>query len=255
MFDIFKNEILYSGIVSTILLIFGWLKGYYDVRTNNKKMGYWKIKFKKRYSFYDVAMKTYKYLAINTFFQIFVRAICSIWIPKMYTGIVVGMSCFCVNAIITLYISKYSLGKIELWDGRGMKRILLWSLCFIFSVFFFEELFFGYTYMWLIVFSIVLIVWCIILCICTDVVLVLDKSFADIHVNGAGIVKRVRAGEIEKKGSWIYVNSDFDGYEQEIRIKESEIVRVDYYGESKVIIKKYGSKKMYEISEDKLIIQ
>lgn len=78
---------------------------------------------------------------------------------------------------------------------------------------------------------------------CMDMVYILDKSCADIYVNGAETVKCVYAGSIRKNGNWIYVDRYIEDYYEEIRIKESEIVRIDYYGEPLIDVRKLSLRR------------
>ena len=41
-----------------------------------------------------------------------------------------------------------------------------------------------------------------------------------------------------KHGDWIIVNRYINGLNEEIRIKEGDIVRIDYYGDPRIIVDK-----------------
>ncbi|MBD5520218.1 MAG: hypothetical protein HDR03_03180 [Lachnospiraceae bacterium] len=239
---ILKNEIMYYVIVPIILPIFGWIKNWYDIKVKNKKMGYWKIKYRRGYSFYDIAIKTYIYMMINFFIMQLISYICSFWIDEKLSYISFGIIFVVINIIIMFYITKRPQTIIELWTNKRIKQMLLGILCFIFSIGFFMELVTKYQYALLIAYGVALIVWSILLFKCTDKVFILDKPYADIYVDGAETVKCIYAGSMKKNGGWIYVNRDVEGYDEEIRIKESEIVRIDYYGDPLVIIQNLRKK-------------
>ena len=80
--------------------------------------------------------------------------------------------------------------------------------------------------------------WVFVLFKYVDMIYILDKSCADIYVNGAESVKCIHAGSMRKNGGWIYVERYIGDYLEEIRIKESEIVRIDYYGEPLVTVQR-----------------
>lgn len=71
-----------------------------------------------------------------------------------------------------------------------------------------------------------------------DVVFILDNRYADIYVKGSERARFAEAGSIKKLGEWIIVNRYANGYDEEIRIKESDIVRIDYYGRQMLMVEK-----------------
>lgn len=61
----------------------------------------------------------------------------------------------------------------------------------------------------------------------SDTVFILDNRFA---------------GDIIKRGKWLYIYSidkHYDGKIKQLRIKESNVIRIDYYGEPIIIVEKY----------------
>ena len=73
---------------------------------------------------------------------------------------------------------------------------------------------------------------------CCDVAYIIDKSYADIYVKNSEAIKYIEAGNIKKQGEWIIVNKCVDEMIQEIRIRESDIARIDYYGEPIIRVNK-----------------
>ena len=59
----------------------------------------------------------------------------------------------------------------------------------------------------------------------------MDNRYADIYVKGSEKAAVAEAGSIKKQGEWIIVKRYVNGYEEELRIRESDIVRIDYYGD------------------------
>lgn len=50
------SDVVYNVAVPIVLLILNWMKNGYDLSKKNRGMGYWKIRYKKGYSFMDIVM-------------------------------------------------------------------------------------------------------------------------------------------------------------------------------------------------------
>ena len=138
--------------------------------------------------------------------------------------------------------------KIELLKN---KQVLMGMIWFIFSIAFFIALVPKYQYVVESIYCVSLIGWCVFLFKYADMVFILEKSYADIYINGAETVERIHAGNMRKKGGWIYVDKCVEDYEEEIRIKESEIIRIDYYGEPIIYVKVHSRKRKKGYVRDK----
>ena len=73
--------------------------------------------------------------------------------------------------------------------------------------------------------------------------LILDNRYADIYIKDNEKAEQAAAGTIKKQGDWIIVRRYIHEYEEEIRIKEEDIVRIDYYGEPIIFIRKFGKRR------------
>lgn len=240
---ILKNEIMYYVVVPIILPIIGWIKSWYDIRIKNRKMGYWKLKYRRATSFYDIAIKTYLYMLINLIVMAVIRLLCTFWIEERLTYIIGVLTCSIVNLVIVICFVKNPKTKIEFYTDGRKKQLLLFILGFIFSIGFVEMYLKKYQFTISAIYFLALIIWACFLAKYTDMVYILDKSCADIYVNGSEAVKCIYAGSMKKNGNWIYVVRYVGEYYEEIRIKESEIVRIDYYGEPDIIIQKLSLKR------------
>ena len=227
---VFTNEVMYYVIVPILLLLFGWIKDWYDIKIQNKKIGYWEIKIKKISLFSDIAMRAYKYLALNFFSMQFVRMICDYCFGEGCIYFLVGTIYLSINIVIIIYIVHQPITKMELWTDKKIKWWLLLMLWAINTTTFYIGMVPKYKIVMLYIYSFMLIIWTVILNKCTDRAFILDKPYADIFITGAETVKNVHAGSIKKQGDWIYVNKYNKDNIEEIRIKESKIVRIDYYG-------------------------
>ena len=204
LLKIFDSEIMYYVVIPIVIVLLGWVKNERDLKEKNKELGYWMLKCRK--------IPTFPY-------------ICGIW----YLGI---------NAIITFKNCKSQNGKIEFWQDGKLKKKLAITLYLIFAISMLTD--FSGKYSWIVevIFIILLIVWIICLLNYCDVAFILDNRYADIYVKGSESAQFAEAGSIRKHGEWIIVNRYVNGYDEEIRIKESDIVRIDYYGEPMIMVEK-----------------
>lgn len=76
-------------------------------------------------------------------------------------------------------------------------------------------------------------------------IFILDKSYADIYVNGNVVAEGVIAGSMRRQGDWVFVAREIEGSFEEIRIREEKITRIDYYGEPVISIEPYFKKRSY----------
>lgn len=228
---IFKNEIMYYVIVPISILIFEWINNWYEIKNKSKKMGYWKIRIRREPSFYTIMMNSYILMTVNLLIMVIIKYISSFWIDEILSFTIISIIYVIVNILIIVYIIKRPKTKIALLTERRTKQVLIGILWFIFSIIFFLEIIPKYKYIIEIIIGIVLIRWFIYLSKYINTIFILDKSYADVYINGTEAVKCVYAGSMRKKGGWIYVVRNVEGLEEEIRIKESEITRIDYYGD------------------------
>lgn len=228
---IFKSEIMYYVIVPVCLLLFERINSWYEIKNENRKMGYWKIKIKRAPSFYTIAINLYKLMMINLLIMDIIKYISCFWIKKALSYIIISIIYIIINTLIVVYIAKQPKTKIALLTNQRTKQILMGILWFIFNIVFFLEIIPKYKYIIELIVGIALIRWFIFLSKYADTTFILDKSYADIYINGSEAVKGIYAGSMRKKGGWIYIDRNIEGFDEEIRIKESEIIRIDYYGE------------------------
>ena len=78
--------------------------------------------------------------------------------------------------------------------------------------------------------------WCSLIYLRADKVITYDVTYANIYICGEEPIKYVMVDDIEKHGSWIsIVKYGKYGY-QEIKIKESQIERIDYFGDPLLVV-------------------
>lgn len=238
LLKIFNSEIMYYVVIPIVVVLLGWIKNERDLKEKNKELGYWMLKCRKLITFPDIALKTYKMLATNLIVTFVVEAILCFWKGMIVSYIISGIWYFGINALVIFLNCRSVNGKIEFWKNGKAKGVLAITLYFIYSIPFFLGLYGKYTSTVEIIFSILLLVWVLCLFNYCDVAFILDNRYADIYVKGSESAQFAEAGSIKKHGEWILVNRYVNGYAEEIRIKESDIVRIDYYGGPMIMVEK-----------------
>lgn len=233
---ILKSETMYYVVIPLILVFLNWIKNEHDLKERNKKLGYWKLKYKKLYTFVDTAMKLYKYMAINFVIMQGIIIGVSVWKDDMFLYLFVWSIFLMVNALNIFLICRNDKVKIEFWTNGIEKKILIWALYVIFGLAFGVKLFGKFEQIAGLVIGGMLIAWVAFLFKYSDVAYILDNRFADIYVKGSNVAEFAETGSMNKQGEWIIVNRYINGFEEEIRIKESDIVRIDYYGGPRIEI-------------------
>ncbi len=148
----------------------------------------------------------------------------------LFSHIVSGILYFLINGLVIFLNCRSVKGKVEFWKSGKCKVALTITLYLIYGIPFFLELYGKYAVIAEIMFGVLLFVWAVCLFRYCDVAFILDNRYADIYVKGSESAQFAEAGSIKKQGEWIIVNRYVNGYDEEIRIRESNIVRIDYYG-------------------------
>ena len=210
LLKIFDSEIMYYVVIPIVIVLLGWVKNERDLKEKNKELGYWMLKCRKIPTFPDIMIKTYKMMAINLLITLVAKKMLCYW-----------------KGVIFSYNSK-----IEFWQDGKLKRKLAITLYLIYAISLLADI--SEKYSWIVegIFIILLMVWIICLLNYCDVAFILDNRYADIYVKGS------ERAQLRKYGEWIIVNRYVNGYDEEIRIKESDIVRIDYYGEPMITVEK-----------------
>lgn len=230
LLEIIDSEIMYYVVVPFVLMLLGWIKNAHDIKEKNKELGYWMIKHRKMPTFADIAMKLYKALAINLVIVQIAILFVELWKGLLFAYIMCGIVYFGVGALCVILIWKEKNTKVEFMTHGKNKKVLLIFLYLIYALPFFFELYGKYTVIVDFLFAILLSIWMYYLYKYSDIVLVWDNIYADIYINGSEKAEFAEVGSLKKHGEWILVNRHINGCEEEIRIKESDIVRIDYYG-------------------------
>lgn len=238
LIKILDNNIMYYIIVPLIVVFLGWIKNAYDIKEKNKELGYWIKKYKRLKTFIDISMQVYKWLTFVIIFSMIIRIIVELFKGKLMSYIIGGTIYSIIGIIIVVLVWRKTATKIEFLTNGKSKKILLISLYLIFLFGFFVSGASSTYNIFFILFVIMLLIWIFCLYRYSDIAFILDNSFADIYVKGSDKAELVEAGNIEKKGEWIIVRRYINGYDEELRIKESDIVRIDYYGGPFIYVKK-----------------
>lgn len=235
---IFSSPIMHSVIVPIVIVFLGWIKNKHDVKEKNKELGYWMIKCRRLHTFVDDAMVVYKLLAINLIIIQIPIFIIRLWKGGWLCYVVIGIIYFSVSALCVFIVSKCYKIKVEFLTNGKSKKALLIFLYVIYGIPFFLQIFPENMLIMEAVFFAFLITWVSMLFRCCDVVYILDNKYADIYVKGSEKAQFAEAGSIKKQGEWIIVNRFVNAYDEEIRIRENDIVRIDYYGGPMISVEK-----------------
>ena len=236
-----KSEATYHIIIPIAILTLGWLKNRIDINKKNKMLGYWKLRYRRGESFDTIVFKLYSYYAFNQLIWICLVDVLSSMIGHIISNIICGSIFVLINIFILYKIKEKAEVKLILYENRKRKNILLYLLFVLMGISFYIN-FFDLIGVAIIVLS--LIIWFIYAFKYSDTVYILDNRIADIHVTGSDKIEAVFAGDIIKRGEWLYIYSidhQYDGKFKQIRIKESNVIRIDYYGEPVIIVKKIKS--------------
>lgn len=238
LLKILNSEIMYYVIIPIVVVILGWIKSGHDLKEKNKELGYWMMKCRKSPTFLDLALKNYIMMTANLIVMSAVRFVLVFWKGTTFSYVISGSLYMGLNGLFAFRNCRSDKGKIELWKDGRRKKVLIITLCMIFGIPFFSELYGKYILAIEIIFAILLLTWAICLYNYCDVAFILDNRYADIYVKGSERAQFAEAGSIKKHGEWIIVNRYVNGYDEEIRIKESDIVRIDYYGGPLIMVEK-----------------
>ena len=227
---ILNSNIMCFVVIPLLVVIMGWIKDKNGIKKKNKELGYWMVKYQRANTFIDDAMKIYKSLAVCFVFVQIILLILCLWKGKLFGFIISGIINCLFSALICIIICKKSTNIIEFWTNGKSKRELVLCLFIIYWIPFFIQLY--DKYMWIVecTFLVLLIIWILMLYMYCDEVFILENKYADIYVIGIEKAQSVEAGGLEKRGEWIIVPRYINQRREEIRIKESDIVRIDYYG-------------------------
>lgn len=245
---ILNSEIVHYVVVPIAIVLLGWVKNERDLKEKNKELGYWMLKCRKLPTFPNIATKIYKMMATNLLVAYMVEAILCFWKGMTFSYIFSGIWYFGINALFVFWNCRSANGKIEFWKNGKAKGVLIFTLYLIYGIPFFSGWYGKYNSIVRIIFCILIFVWAICLFNYCDVAFILDNRYADIYVKGSECAQFAEAGSIKKYGEWIIVNRYANGYDEEIRIKESDIVRIDYYGGPMIMVEK---RKLFKKAQSK----
>lgn len=236
------SDVVYNVAVPIVLLILNWMKNGYDLSKKNRGMGCWKIRYKKGYSFMDIVMNIYKVLVFLLVVVMILRMCMVSLMEKMLAYIITGLIYIILLIVVAYCVSKNSKVKIELWNNGLVKKKLLIVLFILYIIVFFQEFLYGWIEL---LWCITVIGWIVLVFKNSDMIFILDKSYADIYVNGNVVAEGVIAGSMRRQGDWVFVAREIEGSFEEVRIREEEITRIDYYGEPVISIEPYFKKRSY----------
>lgn len=224
----------------TLIPIFlEWIKSHYDLKKENKSLGYWTIKFREISTFKEIAIKAYKRLAIILFFSIVIAQVLALWSKNNFSIVVASLFYFFVGAIYIILVMRNRKIKVEFLAKGKEKKRLLFSLYLIFGMVMVISGNKKHENLISVFFVVVLLIWVCYLFRYSERAMILDNRYANIYVRNSETAEFAEAGSIKKQGKWIIVKRYVNGFDEEIRIRENDIIRIDYYGGPIVIVEEY----------------
>lgn len=235
---VLDNNITFYVVVPMLILISPWIKNAYDTSLKNKEIGRWIKTYTKMKNFIDISMKVYKRLGTIFLIALALQLFIDYYINTIIAYATSGMFYIVVVVLWSLNLKRNKLLRIELLTNKEHKMRVLIFLNIIFIVTYILATIDDTYYFSQIVFFILLLAWAIYLLKEYEIVYRLDNKYVDIFVQGNRCLKGIETSSIKKQGVWIYATRCRDGKEENICIKENEIIGANYYGEPSYIIRK-----------------
>lgn len=229
---VLDSSVTHYVFIPIIILVAGWIKNACDKKKENKKIGCWLKTYRKPRGFYNMMWRFYISLGVSLFFTVMVREICK---KESIPNIIFVAAYLAISAIIMLIIWKRPVMKSEFLSNGTAKKILIIALYIIYGVYCIMG---ADCTIALILFAVGILLWGFFLYKYSDVTYVFENKYADIYIRGNDKIEAVSTMTIRKNGNWIIANRIINECKEEIRIREDDIVRVDYYGEPIIINKK-----------------
>lgn len=240
LLKIINSNVTFYVFVPLLIVFLNWIKNGHDIKKKNYQLGYWLKKWEREETFIDIAMKMYK-----IFGMIFIAVAVLQIVLKQYVGrvwsCVISMILYWAISTLTIWGNNKAVKvRSEIMTNGRCKKGLITSLCtiFVYALACLQIETNQFIYQGL--FLIILVVWMFFLFKYCDTVFVLENRYADIYIRGDEPTEYVEAGTIKKQGEWIIVNRYINGYDEEIRIKESDIVKINYYGGPIIMVEQHG---------------
>lgn len=229
---ILASSVTHYVVIPILILVAEWIKNACDKKKENKKIGCWLKTYRKPRGFYNMMWRFYISLGVSLFLTVMVREICK---KESIPNIIFDAAYLAISAIIMLIIWKRPVMKSEFLSNGTAKKILIIALYIIYGVYCIMG---ADCTIALILFAVGILLWGFFLYKYSDVTYVFENKYADIYIRGNDKIEAVSTMTIRKNGNWIIANRIVNECKEEIRIREDDIVRVDYYGEPIIINKK-----------------
>lgn len=195
---ILSSDIVYNVWMPIIILVLNWWKSKSDINKKNRELGYWKLKYEKQFGFDDISIRFMIYYLISLIGIQVIRAFFVDMMGYIFSYIIAYGVYLLINACIVLYNINTTKVRIELLCNKKRKIRSIIFMYMIFAIVFHVEII---KYMADIIFVILFFLWMMDLYKIADIVLVLEKSYADIYVTGVEPIKEVSAGSMKKMES------------------------------------------------------
>lgn len=237
---ILESGIIKNVIVQIFILSLSWIKSSYDFNKMNKDLGYWAIKFRNQRTFVDIASKSYVILGVLLCISMIIEECISLLKGRIISVIFANLFYFIFGGIFINLVIRNKKTKVECLTNGKQKKILLIVPYLIFGIVLNILDNKRYEFIIEIFVILVLLIWDYYIFKYSGNTFILDNRYANIYVrNGKGVIF-AEVEKIRRKGKWIIVKRHVNGVEDEIRIREDEIIRIDYFGDPLIIVEDYS---------------
>lgn len=209
-----------------------------DVNEKNKGLGWWKMSARREFGFVDIALSAYQYFVIVFVSVYVIKGMINIFTIWEISFIVWGILYLSIAALFVLYVSINVKVRVEMKADRNNKWKHIISLYLICSIPLFSKVPLKFYILNILFFTLLLLCWVYCLFEYCDMAYIIDHKYADIYVREGEVVKCIETDSIQKKGEWVIGQKEGNVGKQEIRVRENDIVRMDYYGQSIIRIEK-----------------
>ena len=209
-----------------------------NIKEKYKGMSYWKMETRREFSFVDIELAAYKYFSIICIIVYGLKGILNIFGVNKISLIGWEILYCSIAALFVLYVRKNVKFRKEMLVDKKKKWELIILIFVIQSVPILSEVSNGVYIFNILFWGMLLLGWAYCVLEYCDVVRVIEYQYADIYLSENEIIRGIETENIKKKGKWILVKQGVGETRREIRILETQIVRIDYYGEPIIDIEK-----------------
>lgn len=222
------DNMIYYVIMPVFLLVMQWIKKWRDTKRKNKNSSLWKVNYRVRRPFWEVSLI---FIFVISLIILPFSILSELW-NNIYYKIFLQVLCFVIYIFIFKLMKKITIVRIEFLKCKAGKMFMLLVLGVIMPLPITYSSRLDVISIWLPL----VLGWCSLIYFGSDRIITYDMTYANIYICGEEPIKYVMVDDIEKHGSWISVAKYGKNGYQEIKIKENQIERIDYFGDPLLVV-------------------